>query len=86
MSAGRHAFLSANYLKQDSVGGPACCCFITPADDYPLPDNHAMTKHSASLAPSASFLALSGYDHTMAFQDSANIIPHVREFLATVES
>lgn len=55
-------------------------------DDYPLPDNHAMTKHSASLAPSARFLALSGYDHTMAFQDSANIIPHVREFLATVES
>jgi hypothetical protein len=29
---------------------------------------------------------LSGYDHTMAFQDSANIIPHVREFLATIES
>ena len=50
-------------------------------DEYPLPNNHLMSKRSASLAPNATFVALSGHDHTTAFQQSAVVIPHVREFL-----
>ena len=50
-------------------------------DEYPLPNNHAMSKHSASLAPNATFVALEGHDHTTAFQQSAVVIPYVREFL-----
>ena len=53
-------------------------------DDYPLPGNHEMAKHSASLAPNATFLPLPGFDHPQAFQDSATVIPHVRKFLASV--
>ena len=53
-------------------------------DDYPLPDNHAMCRHSASLAPNATFLALAGHDHTTAFYQSADIIPHIRRFLGLV--
>ena len=53
-------------------------------DDYPLPDNHEMAKRSASLAPKATFLPLPGYDHMKAFQDSAAVIPYVREFLASI--
>ena len=55
-------------------------------DDYPLPDNHAMARRSASLAPNAEFLALPGLDHGQAFQDSATVIPHVRDFLAKIEA
>jgi len=50
-------------------------------DDYPLPDNHAMCKASAALAPNATFVALDGHDHTTAFQESAVVIPHVLRFL-----
>jgi pimeloyl-ACP methyl ester carboxylesterase len=50
-------------------------------DDYPLPDNHAMCKASAALAPDATFLALDGHDHTSAFYESAAVVPHVRRFL-----
>ena len=53
-------------------------------DGYPLPDNHEMAKRSASLAPNATFLPLPGYDHMKAFQDSATVIPYVREFLAPI--
>ena len=55
-------------------------------DDYPLPDNHALAKHSASLAPNATFLPLPGFDHGQGFQESATVVPHVREFLAKVEA
>jgi pimeloyl-ACP methyl ester carboxylesterase len=55
-------------------------------DDYPLAGNHAMAKHSASLAPDATFLALPGFDHGQAFQESATVISHVREFLAKVSA
>ena len=55
-------------------------------DDYPLPNNHAMAKHSASLAPNAMFLPLPVLDHGQAFQESATVVPHVREFLAKVEA
>ncbi len=75
-------------FTEDEVRGMNVPAFVYSGtnDDYPLPDNHAMAKHSASLAPSATFLPLPGYDHGGAFQDSANIIPRVREFLATIES
>lgn len=53
-------------------------------DEYPLPDNHAMSKQSAALAPNATFVALEGHDHTTAFQESAVVIPYVREFLGLV--
>jgi pimeloyl-ACP methyl ester carboxylesterase len=50
-------------------------------DEYPLPGNHEMSKKSAAMAPNATFLALEGHDHTTAFQESAVVIPYVREFL-----
>ncbi len=80
------ANISWNFTD-DEVRGMNVPAFVYSGteDDYPLPDNHAMTKHSASLAPSATFFALEGYDHMEAFQDSANIIPPVRKFLADIE-
>ena len=53
-------------------------------DNYPLLGNHEMAKSSALVAPNATFLPLSGYDHGRAFQDSATVIPHVRAFLASI--
>lgn len=50
-------------------------------DEYPLPSNHAMSKESAALAPNATFMALEGHDHTTAFQESAVVVPIVKEFL-----
>lgn len=50
-------------------------------DEYPLPGNHEMSKKSAAMAPNATFIALEGHDHTTAFQESAVVIPYVREFL-----
>jgi pimeloyl-ACP methyl ester carboxylesterase len=50
-------------------------------DEYPLPGNHEMSKKSAAMAPNATFIALEGHDHTTAFQESAVVVPYVREFL-----
>ena len=81
------ANISWNFTD-DEVRGMNVPAFVYSGteDDYPLPDNHVMTKRSASLAPNATFFALEGYDHTEAFQDSANIIPHVLKFFANIES
>ena len=75
-------------FTEDEVRGMNVPSFVYSGteDDYPLPDNHAMAKHSASLAPNATFLPLPGLDHGQAFQESATVIPHVREFLAKVEA
>jgi pimeloyl-ACP methyl ester carboxylesterase len=54
-------------------------------DDYPLPNNHAMAKRSASLASNAMFLPVKDHDHMQTFLDAATVIPHVREFLAKIE-
>lgn len=53
-------------------------------DEYPLPNNHLMSKYSASLAPNATFVALDGHDHTTAFQQSTVVIPHVQKFLRAI--
>jgi pimeloyl-ACP methyl ester carboxylesterase len=55
-------------------------------DEYPMPRNHALTKRSASLAPHAIFLPLEGHTHASAFAESDVIIPHVRDFIAGIES
>ena len=55
-------------------------------DDYPLPNNHALARHSAALAPNAVFVPLPGHDHGQAFQDMATVLPYVREFLAKIEA
>ena len=46
--------------------------------------NHEPAKRCASLAPNASFLSLPDHTHMEAFLAADTMIPHVREFIASV--
>lgn len=51
-----------------------------------MPTNHELTVRTAGLAPNATLLQIPGYKHMQTFNDSEFIIPHVREWIANVDS
>ncbi len=51
-----------------------------------MPTNHDLTVRTAGLAPNATLLKIPGYKHMQTFNDSALIIPHVREWIAQIDS
>ena len=80
--AARHAHLSETDLTVDTVAAIRVSALLYAGTR----DEPELVARTADLMPNASFIALEGLDHAQAFEQSSQVLPHVRRFLARVEA